>query len=159
MTKSILCLLPLAFSACFTTYASRSELPTTLASELDRVEQYYLTQAAKNAAFVARCAEEDVKATILTTQKARVYLSARDRAFVNDAMIATIGVDACDQRLVYVVVCGYSERYAAPVWSSGRGTPCKVIAEGSGAQQAISTAKEEEEEAVRQQVINMQQNR
>lgn len=166
MKKICVFILNLLWLGCVPHYQSKSEMPSDLQNDLQEVENYYIEQANKSAAFETSCSQDETEATILTTSKEEFIIKHETMwekgAFLFDERIATIGVSACGTKLKYQVLCGVDEAYAAPVFQypssrSKKKGPCKVVQEGGVAHTAVSEEndaaaekKKEEEEALKQ---------
>ena len=137
-------------AGCVPHYKSASEMPQDLQADLETVENHYLQEAGKSAAFAASCDEGSTKASVLSTSRVEFMIKApgmKNGAFLLGDQISTIGVDACGTKLTYKVLCGPQEEYAAVVFKNSKNyegtSPCKVVAETMAAQVAAQDEKKD----------------
>jgi len=137
------------FAGCVPHYKSPQEMPAELQTDLKAVEQHYLEEASRSAAFAASCDEAKTQSTIVSTSRTEFLIRApgkKNGAYLHGDQIATIGVDACGTKATYKVLCGPDEEYAAVVFKNSKlyekMAPCKVVAEAMASQTTAAHADE-----------------
>ncbi len=138
---TVLVLFSILFSiGCFAVHQDRKSLPKSLRGTFKKIEAHYVSEAGKNAVFLANCPKAKIRTSILsrTPKKFAIQDSdysqevmMRESVYVFDKQITTIGVDACGNRIIYRVSCESREAYGAPVFQRKDISPCRVIAESS----------------------------
>jgi len=131
-------------SGCITRYASTAAVPPNRAPLLQHVENYYLTRAKEQAAFMARCPLEGVTALVISSKPGYVVVGNRDDIFFaveNSQEISSIGTEGCGQRMLFQVICGPSQNYGS-VATTPHGQGCDVVA-GAAASRVIQRNDEQ----------------
>lgn len=150
------------FINCVTIYKNRKEMPEKLQEDLKKVENYYIEEAIKLAAFSTGCNKDEITASILSTSKEQFKITQNRNVFIYPAYVqeekyTKIGVIACGQRLIYHVLCGIDDEYAAPGFVKHPEKPCQIVTDDK-AEIIKSEIEEEKEKRKRmQQQYQMQQ--
>ena len=162
MIKSLVLCICFILINCVTIYKNRLEMPENLQEDLKKVENYYIEEAIKLAAFSTGCNKDEIIASVLSRTKRQFQITQKqnvftDPSYVQEEMYTKIGVEACGHKIIYHVICGMDDEYAAPCFKKHPENPCQVITDDK-ADIIRSQIEEEKEKRKRiQQQYQMQQ--